>query len=456
MKIRGLERTIGEVVHKSVTFIPQKLYWRYHDAWMQREFARVLEGGADIREEDILREYLVRTLKRAHRRVPYWQDFDCLDGVNKDNVFERLHMLPLLDKETIRREGARMHVQKDMAGVGKGHTGGTTGRPLDFYYGRADENSHQKGLYEYMTGGKYKGILDKPGAIVGFCGTRPRAEDVKKHIYWKEQKPGIYGSLDFCTLYMQSENMPYYIAKLNEVKPVVIRGYSNAILNMAKAVEKHGGLDFTPKGIYVTSEYCSLESMNYIGKIFHCPVHGQYGQTEACHFAWTKPNEDIYYCSPYYGYVEVVDEKGTPVEVGQMGELTVTAFGNDIQPFIRYRMGDWVRFGGMKNGVVKIDKLMGRKTNYLVNSEGEKVFAVGIFTLHYVKCLNKLVQYQLEQNEPGKVLMRIVADDSWDVCDEEEICKLLAALKINVDFTYVDKIPLTVRGKERHIIQNVK
>lgn len=456
MKIRGRERTLGEVVRKSVTFIPKRIYWRYHDAWMQREFARVLAGGADMREKNILRKYLVRTLKRAHSNVPYWSEFDCLKGVNEENVFEKLSQLPLLDKEVIRQQGDRMHIQRDMAGFSKGHTGGTTGRPLEFYYGRADETSHQKALYEYMTGLTYKENLDKAGAIVGFSGTRPRGEDVAQHVYWTEMKPGIYGSLDFCTLYMQAENMPYYIAKLNEIKPIVIRGYSNAILNMAKAVEKDGELEFVPKAIYVTSEHCSLESMKFISKAFSCPVHGQYGQNEACHFAWTKPNEDVYYCSPYYGYVEVVDDKGHHVEAGQMGEMVVTAFGNDVQPFIRYRTGDLVRFGGVKNGVVKIDKVVGRNNAYLINAEGEKIYASGIVDIHYLKSKEKISQFQVEQNEIGKVIFRIVTDGTWTVDDEEEIRKLLAVKKIAVDFAYLDIIPMTGRGKERHIVQNVK
>lgn len=272
--------------------------------------------------------------------------------MNKENVFERLQMLPLLDKEIIRQEGERMHVQKDMTGVGKGHTGGTTGTPLDFYYGRADENSHQKALYEYMTGLKFKGNLDRLGAIVSFDGTRPSKEDVANHIFWAEKDAGIYGSLSFATVYMQAENLTYYLTKLNEVKPLIIRGYANAILMMSRAIDAMGELDFTPKAIYVTSEYCSLKSMQEISSVFKCPVHGQYGQTEACLFAWTKPNDDVYYCSPYYGYVEIVDEHGQAVKSGETGEVVVTAFGNDIMPFIRYRTGDLVRYGGIENGVV--------------------------------------------------------------------------------------------------------
>lgn len=455
MIIRGRDRSFWEIMYKGITFIPKRLYWYYHDEKIYREFLRVLRGGADVREENVLRDNLLKTLKRAHSRVPYWRKFSCLEGITRENVFERLSQLPLLDKDIIRSEGARMHVEKDLTGNGVGHTGGTTGKPLDFYYGRADENSHQRALYEYMTGMAYKGNLDKMGAIVGFGGTRPSEACVKKHIFWVQFEPGIYGSMEFCTLYMQRENMPSYIDKLNEVRPLVIRGYSNAILNMAHAIEEHGGLDFAPKAVYVTSEYCSLDSMKYISKVFQCPVHGQYGQNEACHFAWTKPNEDIYYCSPYYGYVEVLDDRGNPVDAGEMGELVVTAFGNDVQPFIRYRTGDLVRYGGIENGVVRIDKLVGRNNDYLINSEGDKIYASGIIDIHYLKCQSKIHQYQIEQEKKGEIIFRIVKNEDWDEVDEDEIRNLLVIEKITPDFEYVETIPLTQRGKERHIIQHI-
>lgn len=455
MKFRGRDRTVGELLYKGATFMPRRLYWHYHDEKVQRNFARVLRGGADVREENALRENLVRTLRRAHRRVPYWRQFSCLDNVTRENVFDCLSKLPLLDKDTIRREGARMHIEKDMSGYGMGVTGGTTGRPLDFYYGRAEEISHQKAFYEYITGVKYKGSLDKKGAIVSFDGTRPSEIDVKNNVFWTARKPSIYGSLDFCTIYMRSQNILSYIAKLVEVKPIVIRGYSNAIINIAKAIEEHGELNFAPLAIYVTSEYCSKESMEKISKIFNCPVYGQYGQTEACLFAWTKANDDIYYCSPYYGYVEVVDERGKFVKKGEIGEVVVTAFGNDVQPFIRYKTGDMVRFGGMENGVVKIDKLMGRVGDYLVNKNGEHIPIVGNVGIHYLSCRSKIIQYQIEQNYAGRVIFRIVKKDNWNKDDEAEIHQLLGKLDIIADIVYMDEISVTKRGKERLVIQRL-
>lgn len=455
MNILGKDVTMKKVVHKVVSGIMSRLYWPYYDMMVKRDVLRIMRGQADERDEIRRRQLLVRTLSRAYKRVPYWKHFSHLNKVTVDNVVDVLHQLPLLDKNIIRQNGRNMHIQADMSSYGKGYTGGTTGKPLEFYYGRSEETSHQLAMYEYMTGLEYHGNLDRFGKIVTFCGTRPKAKDVAAKKFWTTERLNIYGSIDFCSLYLQNENMAFYIAKLNEIKPVIIRGYSNAILKMAKAIKRHGGLAFSPKGIYVTSEYCSKEAMQEISECFGAPTFGAYGQNEACLFAWTKANDDIYYCSPYYGFVEVLDEQKTAVALGGLGEVVVTAFGNDVMPFIRYRTGDLVRYGGEINGVVILEKLMGRNNDYIVNKDGTKVYLSGYIDIHYLKCSDRIKQYQIQQDMPGSVIFRIVKESEWIDEDEQEIRRLFDIEKIVVNFRYVNDIPLTANGKQVRIIQNL-
>jgi len=356
MIILGRRLTFREFLYKSIRYLPlhSKNYIKrktdeYRKEKEIKNLIRIMKGR-EKKYNTILASNLARTLRKSYKKVPYWHSFSQLKKVNKKNCFELLQSLPTLTKDTIREQGKNMWQNgKTPENSGAGSTGGTTGTPLIFLRGQNAENTHQPALYEYMTGIKYKGNLDKFGKIVSFDGARPSEEDIKKNIFWREDyNSGIYGTVDFCSFYL-NDNAKYYIDKLNELKPFVIRGYSNAILSMAQFIEMYGGLNFSPKGIYVTSEYCSKESMIYISNAFGCNVYGQYGQSEACLFAWTKPNDDIYYCSPYYGYVEVLDKNNKQVEIGEVGEVVVTAFYRTYeQPFIRYRTGDLVKYGGAK------------------------------------------------------------------------------------------------------------
>lgn len=215
-------------------------------------------------------------------------------------------------------------------------------------------------------------------------------------------------------------------------------------------------MTYKPEGIYVTSEYCSKASMQLISQAFGCDVYGQYGQTEACLFAWTQPNEDVYYCSPYYGYVEVLDPNtGKHVQPGETGEVVVTAFGNDVMPFIRYRTGDLVRYGGMEHGVVYLDQLLGRAKEYIIDAEGKVIYVVGIISIHYLKCETHIRQYQIEQSKPGQIVFRLAVTEAWTDNDETEIMQLLSKFNIRVEFEYVDELALTNKGKLRAIIQHL-
>ncbi|MBQ8679073.1 MAG: hypothetical protein IJ530_04850 [Treponema sp.] len=465
MKFLNRQLTFKDFLYKTIKYIP--LHLKKYIAWVINEWRKrneteeliSLMNGSERDFYIILKKNLARTLCKSYKKVSYWNSFSQLKNVNKKNCFEILQSMPTLTKDIIREQGEKMWQDgKSPENAGTGSTGGTTGSPLLFLRGHNAEDTHQPALYEYITGIKYKGNLDKFGIIVSFDGARPSEEDVKKNIYWLEDyNSGIYGTVDFCSFYLNDESAKYYIDKLNELKPYVIRGYSNAILSMAQFVEKFGGLTIAPKGIYVTSEYCSKESMIYISNAFGCNVYGQYGQSEACLFAWTKPNDDTYYCSPYYGYVEVLDENNNQVEVGEIGEVVVTAFYRTYeQPFIRYRTGDLVKYGGTKNGIVCLSGLKGRKGEYIVGKNSKIIQLVGFIDIHYLKCKDKILSYQIEQNEPGKVVFRIVKSYDWTAIDEEEIRKLLAIREIDVDFEYPKEIPLTSKGKRKNIIQNIK
>lgn len=453
--------TICEFIRKSIFFIPNKFYNYYESPdskYEHRELKKIMKNNSSKNYTLVIKRRLVKILKNAYKNVPYWKMFDCLRKVNTINVFKTIQKLPILNKQIIRENGPDMwKAGCNLENTGSGTTGATTGIPLKFLYDSAHELSHQKAFYEYITNMKFS-ELDKNGRIVSFDGTRPSDEELENNIFWKIRENGIYGSYSFCCFYMNDEKLPLYIEKLNELQPFVIRGYSNAILNLAKYLSKNiDKMHFSLKAIYITSEYCSKENMLFISDIFNCNCYGQYGQSEALHFAWTNANNDEYFVSPFYGYVEVVDDNGNHVKEGEIGELCVTSLSNNNQPFIRYLTGDRVTYGGTKNGIVTITNLQGRKADYLISSDNEKYYTVGWLDVHYMKNTNAIKSYQFEQNEKGKVLIRLVINEELakKTSIEDEFKKLLSLHNFTCSFEYLNEIPLTKRGKQKIVIQNI-
>lgn len=465
--------TLKTFIINSVLFFPRRInsylikpvkeYFEGPDSIVERKALISIMKKCNTKDYSyIVRKRLVTILKAAYKNVPYWKQYDFFKKVNTKNCIDCINRLPLLTKEIIRLNSEKMwKVGCNMENTGHGTTGATTGEPLKFLYDSPHEPSHQKALYEYMTGLEFEKYLNYDGKIINFGGSRPTNKDLERNIFWIKRPIGIYGSYDFCCFYLNENTISYYVKKLNELQPIILRGYSNSILQFAELVKQFGGTTFNLKAIYVTSEYCSKKSMQFISDVFNCPCFGQYGQSEALHFSWTDANNDEYYVSPFYGFVEVVDEFGKAVPEGEVGELAVTSLSNKNQPFIRYLTGDRVTYGGKKNGIVCIKNLQGRKTDYLIGSDNLKYYTVGWLDVHYMKCTSSIKSYQFFQNEPGKVTVRLVLNKNINSNIsksevEEEFCQLLSLRKISAKFEYLNEIPLTNRGKRRIVIQNIQ
>ena len=245
--------------------------------------------------------------------------------------------LPLSNKKIIREKGNTIYSDEiNQASTYWVNTGGSTGEPLHFPFlkiGKDLELIHQMMLYKTMGWKNNETIISIDGSTI---------DDFKRsqNIYYIKSTNFPYGKFSFSTLYMSDETLHYYIKSLNKIRPKIMRGYPSGILKLAFFINrKQCKLNFKIKGIYLTSESFSTKEREYIQNTFKCAVYGQYGHTETSIFA-VSFSDLTYYCSPLYGFTEVINEKGKHAKVGEIGEIVVTGFSNYGMPFIRYQTGD--------------------------------------------------------------------------------------------------------------------
>lgn len=398
---------------------------------------------------------LYRILKYSCKNCSYYNNAIKNKKITKENVLLIFQNIPVLTRELILSNNEKLKSKlRFLFPNGISKTSGTTGIPLEFLGSFPNgENSHQKFLYEFMINKKvnYK-------KIISFGGSYLPEELTKNNVFWTETKPAnIYGTLLFSSFYILEENMMAYINKLNEFQPEVIRSYPSCLLLFIDYCEK---LNVRPnikvKGIYLTSENATKEQFKRISDFFECGVYGQYGHSEACIFAFTKKNDDVYYCSPFYGYVEILDLNNKHVKIGETGYVTVTTFRNRAMPFIRYRTGDLAVYGGEENGYVILSKLIGREKDYILNKDNEKIYIiVGQFSECFLPAICHVKYWQAIQNEVGKMHLKIVKKDIYTEKDEKEILKVVEDNKIETTIEYVDDIPLTKAGKRKYIINSL-
>ena len=401
--------------------------------------------------EDHVSKLLFNIISYAKENVPYYREVMKDIHLNKKMVFSNLMELPLLTKEIIRTQGQAMYSGDFDRVFGYWmNTGGSTGEPLKFPVTTNFEFVHQKCLYILM-GGNSKDV------IVAVDGSRVSDGLRNTDTLWNTGSENFpYGSVHYSTLYMTDTNLSRYIEHLNEIKPSLIRGYPSGLEKIAKYLLANNiKLQFVLKGIYLTSEYYDNSNAEILRKAFNCPIFGQYGHSEVSVFAFTLANSLEYICSPLYGFTEILDENGNHVKEGESGEIVVTGYSNKVMPFIRYRTGDTAIYGGTINGVVKLKSLQGRTVDFIYNSDNKKVYLIGLVFGGHLKSFERIIRWQIEQDIPGFIEIRIVKDTGFSDFHEKEIVGLFESIGVKPELQYVDDIPLTQRGKRKFLIQKI-
>jgi phenylacetate-CoA ligase len=413
----------------------------YHSKGLKYDFSIV--------RDDLLKDILLYACKHTayyKEILPGSKQIASLSDVN-------FRKIPFLTKELIRKNSKAIIadiVPKICLSARK--TGGTTGDALAFWSSGNTDDIHQKFLFEIYN--------YKPGQkILALDGTFIEEQLTEKQVFWKPKNKGNmmpYGGMVLSSLYLTKETIPFYIDFILSYKPDFIRGFPGFVTEIAQyLVSNNIQVDFDMKGIELTSESFASNQVRLIRKAFHTKVFGQYGHTEASVFGYTLDDSFEYYCSPLYGFTEVINSKDENVEIGEEGEIVVTGFSNFGMPIIRYRTGDRAIYGGEENGIVRLKNILGRTSDYLVNELNDRVSMTALLAQHY-DALKSISQWQIVQDKSGEVTINIHKLHGYCQKDESEIEETfynVASIKCN--FIYNKEFIKTNAGKMKFVIQNV-
>lgn len=415
--------------------------------WFRMRKKNALSQNSVFRKQEILLDDI---LKYAVLKVPYYRD---LLGGNKELTIDRFPVVS--KKEITARFDSFMSIDKNRFEITDAYTGGSTGEPFHILLSGGYE--YDFGRRKWLEMGYHNGDV-----ILAMDGTKIDENHLKKNIYWlKKNKDDIpFGSWALSSLYLNDENAESYCRYINELKPSFIRGYPSFIYAISCYAEKlHISFTDEPfvKAIEVTSESAMPYQLEKIEGVFGAPVYQQYGHTESCVFAYTFDATRRYKVEPLYGYVEVLDEKDDPVKENEVGEVVVTSLHNYTMPLIRYRTGDLAVYGGKDDRYLYLNQVMGRTQDYIVSEQNNKVLLTALIFGQHCKAMGKIRKWQLEQFEPGKLIVHIIKYETWTQEDEKEIfTQFLKLGHVKSEFDYVTEIALTPRGKSKMLVQHIQ
>lgn len=353
--------------------------------------------------------------------------------------------LPILSKEDVStRLDDLLARDADRAQVKLGHTGGSTGKPLAFWYDQAK--------HELMRAGMMRGFMMsgwRPGQkVMYFWGAR---HDTRKG--------GVFGGGwgDFIAAEKTITAVEYSEAKLHEWaraiqtwRPTLLYGYASAMSELARYIlASRLPMPDSLIGVYSTAEMLADSQRELMQQAYACKVFNQYGCREVPNIAWECRHGHMHV------FADLVHLESVAIE----GEdrFLVTSLTNRLMPFIRYDIGDSGRLldGECECGSPFPLMEMGLcRQNDLIRTRAGK-------TLHPA-CFNRLLygmtqirQYQWVQRDLTRIELNLVSAERLSA---EAVATLQAGIHRDVDASmileicYLDEIPRTAAGKHRFVI----
>jgi phenylacetate-CoA ligase len=357
--------------------------------------------------------------------------------------------IPILEKDAVReRLDDLLALDADRSQVKLGHTGGSTGKPLAFWY---DEVKH-----ELMRAGMMRGFMMSgwvPGQkVLNFWGAR---QDVAAG--------GVFGSgwgagwSDWVAAEKTIAATEFSPAKLLEwarfiqaYKPVLLYGYASAMSELARfVIAEKLKMPRSLIGVYATAEVLTDTQRDLMQQAFGCKVFNQYGCREVPNIAWECRHGNMH----VFADLVVLESE----RIDGDDQLIVTSLTNRLMPFIRYKLGD---SGRLLDGECAcgspfplMEMGMCRQNDWIRGQAGQRIHP-GVFN-RMLDGQTQIRQYQWVQHALDRIELNLVASERLSPETQAALAdKIRQAMGADVmlEVNYLDAIPRTVSGKQRFVI----
>ncbi len=443
------------------SFVSRYLVCPIHERLLGRDTfrcARILDSSQWLAPTDLAelqRTKLSALFHHATMNTSFYRDRLRRAGVDPamDDPGAALSSIPPLTKQDIRESAEEMIWRNAPHGVFSSHTGGSTGEPLAFFFDRRRQAYDQAArIRTHRWFGVEMG--DRELYLWGSPTENLRTDRLKR---WRDScfNQRLVNAFD-----MSAATMDRYLDEWDRFRPACLFGYPSSIALLADHARGRA-IDLTAlRAVFVTGEVCHPHQRETIAAYFGAPVANGYGSREAGFIAHECPEGSMHITSENV-IVEVLDEQGGVLPVGETGEIVVTHLDAYAMPMIRYRTGD---VGRLKHGrcacgrgLGLMDIVLGRTTDFLYLPDGTVKHALSI--IYPLREMPGVRQFHVVQDERYAVTVEIVADDDCGSLSEENVTEhVRRAIGNEVDLRvrFVDFIASTASGKYRYVESRVK
>ncbi|MFN3543468.1 MAG: phenylacetate--CoA ligase family protein [Thiobacillus sp.] len=363
-----------------------------------------------------------------------------------------LRRLPTMNKRDARENVDRLVWRGTPGGVFKYTTGGSSGEPLIFYFGRERQAADAAGR---LRARRWWGV--EPGEREVYLWGAP--VELNKTDRIKTLRDRLVNQLLLNAFEMSPTRMDAYLEAIARWNPKVIYGYASSLALLAAHAEARGIRPKLPalRVVSSTGEPLFPHQRELVGRVFGVPVSVEYGARDAGLMALESPDGVLLQMSETH-IIEVLDDAGNPAEEG---EAVITSLVSAAQPFIRYRTGDVVRRSGRKDpgsrGLEVLDAVVGRQTDFIVAPDGRIMHALAL--IYVLRAVPGVAQFKLIQHAVSQLEVQIVPDGRWNDVARGAVLEGLRARMgedVQIDLKLAEAIPPEASGKHRYVVSHVR
>ena len=368
-------------------------------------------------------------------------------------TMEHLRRLPLMTKEDARNNVDRMNWAEVPGGASPYNTGGSTGEPLIFYFGRTRQASDAAGR---IRARRWWGV--DVGERETYLWGAPTELNRTDHV--RAIRDGLLNQLMLNAFAMSASSMDTYLDAVAAFRPKCIYGYASSLALLAARALALGRRLSLPelRVVCTTGEPLYPHQRRLIEEAFGVPVANEFGSRDIGFTAHETPNAQMLLISESI-LLEVLDEAGQPVAAGELGEAVATGLCSEAQPFIRYRTGDMVRMSpepcAEGRGLHVLAEVVGRTTDFVVRPDGMVMHALAV--IYVLRAVEGVAQFKFIQHTQRDFEVLVVPGNRWGEASRDEVMTGLVERLGNdarIGIRLVDTIPNEASGKYRYVVNH--